>query len=55
MNKALIAPIVALFCLTIKSTLGIQFDDQTLNIITDGILSIISLVGIFTHPKKDGV
>ncbi len=54
MNKALLAPIVALFLLILKQSLGIEFDDNTMNVITDGILALVTLIGIFMHPKKGG-
>lgn len=54
MNKALLAPIVALFLLVFKQFFGIEFDDNALDVITDGILSLILLIGIFMEPKKGG-
>ena len=56
MNKALIAPIVALALLLAKQTFGVEFDSETQNAIVDGVLALITLAGIFMHPnKKDGV
>lgn len=51
-NKGLILPIVALVILYLKSVAGIQLPDETADIITDATLSILTLIGIFTHPTK---
>jgi uncharacterized membrane protein len=52
-NKALIAPIIALVLIYCKSVAGIELPDDTADIVTDAVLSIIALVGIFTKPTKD--
>lgn len=52
MNKALILPIVSLVAIVVKQITGYDFDDATINTITDAILSVIVLIGIFMHPKK---
>ena len=51
-NRGLIAPIVAVVLILIKSSTGFQFDDSVSNQITDAILAIVTLIGIFTHPTK---
>jgi hypothetical protein len=51
LNKALLAPIVALFCLLLKQVFGISLDDSMLNTATDGLLAIITMAGIFMDPK----
>ena len=53
-NRGLIAPIVAVVLILIKSRTGFQFDDSVSNQITDAILAIVTLIGIFTHPTKKG-
>lgn len=53
-NRGLIAPIVAVVLILIKSSTGFQFDDSVSNQITDAILAIVTLIGIFTHPTKKG-
>lgn len=52
MNKALILPIVSLFAIVIKQATGYNFDDAVINQVTDAILSISVLAGIFMHPKN---
>lgn len=52
MNKQLILPVIALFALIIKQTYGIELSDEILNQVTDGILALSILVGIFMNPKK---
>lgn len=52
-NKQLLVPIVALVIMYCKSVAGIQLPDETADIITDATLSILTLIGIFTHPTKD--
>ena len=51
-NKAIIIPIVALIALIIKAVFGVELGTEALDVIADGILGIITLVGILTHPKK---
>jgi uncharacterized membrane protein len=53
MNKALIAPIVALILTLVKQAFGLKFDDETTNIIIDGALALVTLAGIFMNPKKE--
>jgi uncharacterized membrane protein len=54
-NKAIIIPIVALIALILKSAFGVELGTEAQDIIADGILGIITLVGIFLHPKKKTV
>lgn len=51
-NRAIILPIVALIVLIIKSAFGVELGTEAQDIIADGILGIITLVGILLHPKK---
>ena len=55
LNKAIIIPIVALIALIIKSAFGVELGTEAQDVIADGILGIITLVGIFLHPKKKTV
>lgn len=50
-NKQLIIPIVALVVLVAKQGFGYEMPDETTNLITDAVLAIITLAGIFMHPK----
>lgn len=53
-NKAILLPIVAVLVMILKSSGTIQIDDTEIDKITDAIISIIALWGIFEHPvKKD--
>jgi uncharacterized membrane protein len=52
MNKALILPIASLIALTAKQIMGIELETQQIDVITEGILAISVLIGIFTNPKK---
>jgi len=52
MNKAIIAPIIALVILFSQRFFHIQWSDQDLQTINDGVLSLAVLIGIFTNPKK---
>lgn len=52
LNKLLIAPIVGLFMLFIKSFTGVQFDNETTDMITEAVLSILILSGIFMNPDQ---
>jgi uncharacterized membrane protein len=54
MNKALIIPVLALFALIIKQGFGYTIPQDALDVIANGILSIVTLVGIFMHPVKQG-
>ncbi len=52
-NKALILPLVSLLCLLVKQFTGYQFDDKTVDVITDATVSVLVIVGMFMHPKVD--
>lgn len=52
MNKALYIPIIALVILLAQRILHFEFTSQEVQIIQDGLLAIIVLLGIFTDPKK---
>jgi uncharacterized membrane protein len=51
-NKNLITPIVALIALLAKQVFGFELDNAGVDALTDGVLAIITLVGIFMHPTK---
>lgn len=53
-NRAIVAPIVAVIFMMLKQTSGFHFDNFNVDLITDAVLSIISLYGIFMHPTKAG-
>lgn len=53
MNKALIAPIMALFCLLIKQVFDVQIDNSMMDTMTDGLLAIITMAGLFMHPRAE--
>lgn len=52
MNKALIIPVLALVALFVKHTMGLEIPQDQLDVIADGVLAIITLVGIGMHPVK---
>lgn len=52
MNKALLIPIVSLIGLIYKQVTHQELPNETLDILTDSILSVLTLVGIFMHPKS---
>lgn len=52
MNKALIVPIIALFALVIKHAFGYTLPQEAIDVITDSVLSITTLIGILMHPVK---
>jgi uncharacterized membrane protein len=51
-NKNLITPIVALIALLAKQVFGFELDNAGVDALTEGVLAIITLVGIFMHPTK---
>ena len=53
LNRAIIAPIVAVIVMMIKQTSGFTFENINADLITDAVLSIVSLYGIFVHPVVD--
>lgn len=52
-NKSLVAPIIAVVVLCVKNITGFELPDDQLDVITDGALAILTLIGIFTNPIKD--
>lgn len=54
MNRALLIPIVALLALTIKHLFNVELSQTDMDTIVEGLLAVLSLVGIFMHPKKGG-
>lgn len=52
LNRAIIAPIIAVILMMLKQTSGFTFDNINADLITDAVLSIVSLYGIFAHPVK---
>lgn len=50
-NKLIILPIIAAIALLIKGVFHIDFPTEAQNAIADAILSIITIYGIFQHPK----
>ncbi|CAB4128025.1 hypothetical protein UFOVP103_14 [uncultured Caudovirales phage] len=52
-NKALIAPIVAVVFMMLKATSGFQIDDATLDVVVNAVLSIIAIIGVFANPTKN--
>lgn len=52
MNKALIFPIVALVVLFAQRAFNIEWTDKDIQVITDGLLAVSALIGIFMNPKK---
>lgn len=53
MNRALIAPLVALFCLLIKQVFDVQIDNLMMDTLTDALLAIITMAGLFMNPKAE--
>ncbi len=53
LNPKVILPIIALIIMLGQEATGLKFDETQLQIINDGILSIIALSGIFANPNKD--
>lgn len=54
MNKTLILPIVALAGLAIKQFTNFELSQMEIDLITEGVLAIVALTGIFMSPKKGG-
>lgn len=52
MNKKLLLPIVALIVLLSKELSGIEFNNQQIDILTEGILAITTAIGLFMNPKS---
>lgn len=53
MQKTVIAPIVSLGALVIKSTLHIELSSEAQDIIVTGILAIFTAYGIWKNHKKE--
>ena len=53
MNKALIAPIIAMAVLVVKEVFAVDISDDLVNKITEGVLALIVLFGFFVNPKKN--
>lgn len=51
-NRAIIVPIIAGIALIIKLLFGLEIDQHSQDVLADAVLAIISVVGIFMHPKK---
>lgn len=54
MNKALLIPIIALLALIAKQAFGYELSQVEIDIVIEGVLSIVTLVGLFMNPKKEG-
>lgn len=54
MNKALLIPIVALLALTVKHLFNVELSQSEMDTIVEGTLAVLTLVGMFMHPKKGG-
>lgn len=52
MNKAIIAPVIALIALFAKKAFGYDLTQPELDIIVDGVLAFTALIGIFMEPNK---
>lgn len=52
LNPQIIAPIIAIAMLFGQRILNIQFSNEDIQTITDGLLSVVALIGVFIHPKK---
>ena len=53
LNAKIILPIIALIIMMVQEATGLKFNESELQIINDGILSIIALSGIFANPNKE--
>jgi len=51
-NKALILPIVAFVVFNLKLIFNIELPSDYVDMTTDAILSIFSLIGFFMQPNK---
>jgi uncharacterized membrane protein len=54
-NRAIILPIVAGIALIIKLVFGLELDQHQQDILADAILALVTLIGVFVHPKKKTV
>lgn len=53
MSKALLIPIIALVALVIKQFTQFELSQVEIDLIAEGLLAAITLVGIFMHPRKE--
>lgn len=51
-NRAIIVPIVAGIALILKLLFGLELDQRAQDVLADCLLAIITLIGVFVHPKK---
>lgn len=51
-NKALLVPVIALIALLIKQVAHIEIGHEQMDVIIDGILAVITLVGMVMQPHK---
>lgn len=52
-NRAIILPIVAGIALIVKIVTGVELSQEYQDILTDAVLAIVALAGIFIRPKKE--
>lgn len=52
LNPQIIAPIVAIIMLFGQRIFNVQFSSEEMRTITEGLLSVVALIGVFMHPKK---
>lgn len=53
MNRKLLLPIVAFSCLLIKQFSGVEFNQEQIDVLIEGILAIATLTGFWMNPKKN--
>jgi len=53
MNRTILIPVIALLALIIKEVSGVELDSLKIDIIIEGILGLVGIVGIFMNPKKE--
>lgn len=51
-NRAIIVPIVAGIALILKLLFGLELDQHAQDVLADAVLALITLIGVFVHPKK---
>ena len=52
-NKAILVPVLSAVALLVKFVIGYEIPDVAVDLGSDIIMGIISLVGIFMNPKKE--
>jgi len=52
-NPKLFLPILSLFIMVFQEATGLKFDATELQIINDGILAAIALIGVLSSPVKE--